>query len=375
MKRLVMAVILCLCLAFPSLAQRTSEQSHVEADRSLAEQLKESPDSKPLFDKYMAKNLAEVHSFINRDPDKAEERLTAIHELILSLEPKTDAGKQLLRRYISRVRVYEGRVELVRVTLEQLVARLEENPDDIKSISMYQSRLNLDLGPLTRNEPDKAEELLSAAKSFVAAIKAQAQQDSSRRMLSRIESSLGALEKRIAIGRKLTAKRAALIGASAAPLDVDDWANGESLNDTDLKGKVVLLDFWAVWCEASVARFPYLREWHEEYANQGLVMIGLTRYYNYRWDKRAGRAQFARRGEQVSPEQERAMLAKFAEQHDLPHSFAIQNDRSLSDYYAVTRIPHVVLIDRTGTVRLIRVDNLPDNASDISQTLAKLIAE
>ena len=69
------------------------------------------------------------------------------------------------------------------------------------------------------------------------------------------------------------------------------------------------------------------------------------------------------------------MLAKFAEQHDLPHSFAIQNDRSLSDYYAVTRIPHVVLIDRTGTVRLIRVDNLPDNASDISQTLAKLIAE
>ena len=57
-------------------------------------------------------------------------------EVIDSLKPETDAGKRLLGRAKSAIRFYQGRLELARVTLEELVTKLEQNPDDTKSISM-----------------------------------------------------------------------------------------------------------------------------------------------------------------------------------------------------------------------------------------------
>ena len=105
------------------------------------------------------------------------------------------------------------------------------------------------------------------------------------------------------------------------------------------------------------------------------MIIGLTQYYNYAWDDKTGRATRAAGGAKITPEEEQTMLVKFAEKHDLHHRFAIQKGRSLSEYYGVTGIPHVVMIDRTGTVRLIRVGSGEANAQDISQMLEKLIAE
>jgi hypothetical protein len=66
---------------------------------------------------------------------------------------------------------------------------------------------------------------------------------------------------------------------------------------------------------------------------------------------------------------------KFAEQNKLAHPFAINEDRSLSKFYAVTGIPHVVLIDRAGKVRMVKVGAGPATAKAISEELKKLIAE
>ena len=81
-----------------------------------------------------------------------------------------------------------------------------------------------------------------------------------------------------------------VVGEQAAPLNVEMWVNGEPLKPEDLQGKVVLLDFWAVWCGPCVATFPHLREWHEKYAEKGLVMVGLTTYYGFRWDEAENKA-------------------------------------------------------------------------------------
>jgi hypothetical protein len=77
----------------------------------------------------------------------------------------------------------------------------------------------------------------------------------------------------------------------------------------------------------------------------------------------------------VSHADERDMLVKFAEQHELKHRFAVTADDALSDYYAVSGIPHVVLIDRQGIVRLMRVGTSEENTKAIDEMLAKLIAE
>jgi thiol-disulfide isomerase/thioredoxin len=178
--------------------------------------------------------------------------------------------------------------------------------------------------------------------------------------------ALPTLERRIEGAKKM----AELIGKDAAPLKVETWVNGSPLTDDDLKGKVVLLDFWAVWCGPCIATFPHLREWNEKYGDKGLVMIGLTRYYEYDWNAATKKAS---RVAGTSHEKEQEMLARFAEEHSLKHRFGIQADNSVSEFYGVTGIPHVVVIDQQGKVRLMKVGSGDANAKAIGALLDELL--
>ena len=60
------------------------------------------------------------------------------------------------------------------------------------------------------------------------------------------------------------------------PLDgATQWLNGEPLTAEDLRGKVVLIDFWTYSCINCVRTVPYVRAWAEKYRDQGLVVIGV----------------------------------------------------------------------------------------------------
>src|SRR5207248_8270160 len=53
------------------------------------------------------------------------------------------------------------------------------------------------------------------------------------------------------------------------------WLNSPPLTLASLKGKVVLIDFWEYTCVNCVRTLPYLKAWHERYADKGLVIIGV----------------------------------------------------------------------------------------------------
>jgi cytochrome c biogenesis protein CcdA/thiol-disulfide isomerase/thioredoxin len=60
------------------------------------------------------------------------------------------------------------------------------------------------------------------------------------------------------------------------PLDgIGPWFNSPPFNREQLRGKVVLIDFWTYSCINCLRSIPYVRAWHEKYAKDGLVVIGV----------------------------------------------------------------------------------------------------
>jgi thiol-disulfide isomerase/thioredoxin len=168
-------------------------------------------------------------------------------------------------------------------------------------------------------------------------------------------------------------RRNQLVGKPAPLLEVAAWVNGLPLSPDDLRGKVVLVDFWAVWCGPCIRAFPNLIEWHGQYADKGLVTIGVTKYYSEGWDSENSRPV---RTDGISHADEQAALGAFAKHHGLPYSLAFDaEDQKLSNHFGVEGIPQVVLIDRQGIVRLVRVGSTDANNKAIATTIEKLLAE
>jgi thiol-disulfide isomerase/thioredoxin len=341
-----------------------------DADADQARKLKANPNDTDAITAYVNQRFGEVARMINADPKAAREKLDQVRAVFDSLEPEEDAARQLLSHYRVVLNSLYVQIQLAMVTLEDLKAQLDEDPTNVDTIQKLGLKIGLELRPVLRTAPDVADQKLKALKDFLATVREKAKDDEQAgRALDGVEQSLARMAETVVAAKNLLA----LIGQDAAPLEVDAWANGTPLTDADLKGKVVLLDFWAVWCRPCISTFPRLRQWYDQYPEDKFVIIGLTRYYNYTWDDERARAK--RSQEKITEEAEHEMLVSFAEHHKLQHRFALQKGTALSDFYGVTVIPQVVVIDQSGKIRLIRVGSEEANAQAIDDVLKTLLVD
>jgi thiol-disulfide isomerase/thioredoxin len=56
---------------------------------------------------------------------------------------------------------------------------------------------------------------------------------------------------------------------------IDTWLNSPPLSMQQLRGKVVLVDFWTFDCINCVRTLPYVKAWYDKYKDQGLVVVGV----------------------------------------------------------------------------------------------------
>ncbi len=326
------------------------------------------PNNPDDLEKWVGPQFQKIVGALQSDPDLAETQADALAAAVAGLKIEDPKSKRLVDQVNNALDRVHERAALSRITIEELQQKLEASPDE-KTVRQYVAKVTQSLQALTDSDPSAAEKQLADVRAYLAALAAKSTSDEVKQAVERAQRPLAGVERSIESQKRLTE----LIGQDAAPLDIPVWVNGGPLNGDKLKGKVVLLDFWAVWCGPCIMTFPHLREWHDEYHDKGFEIVGVTGYYNFKWDEAAGKAVSAK-GE-VSHEDEQAMLVKFAEQHKLAHPFAVNEDGSLSKFYGVAGIPHVVLIDRAGKIRLIKVGAGESNAKEISAMIEKLIAE
>ncbi len=153
-------------------------------------------------------------------------------------------------------------------------------------------------------------------------------------------------------------------GATNAPeLMIAEWIDQQPTKLADLRGNVILVDFWYEWCEPCRAAFPKLRGWHKKYKDKGLVVLGITEF------------QGAINGREMDRPEELEYLRKFKKEYSVPYGFGIGANKTNLRRYGVAAYPTVVLIDRRGAVRYFGVGTGPQETEKLSAMIERLLKE
>jgi cytochrome c biogenesis protein CcmG/thiol:disulfide interchange protein DsbE len=141
-------------------------------------------------------------------------------------------------------------------------------------------------------------------------------------------------------------KDAALVGQVAPDFALDVVANDGALGQTgkitlsELRGKPVLLDFWASWCSACRAETPLVNKIAQRYKDRGLVVVG------------------------VDTDEPEPQTFPWNAARGLAYPIVFDGANMASTKYGVQSLPTLVLVSRSGNVLAVRVGVTDDAALD-----------
>ena len=153
-----------------------------------------------------------------------------------------------------------------------------------------------------------------------------------------------------------------LMGPAPELVDIVKTMNGDTKTLAQLKGKVVLIDFWATWCGPCFEAFPYLNAWRDEFKDD-LVVIGLTRFYGLVAGKEVGAAK------------ELEYLTGFVADEKLRYEIAVADGITNQLAYDAMNLPTAVLIDRNGMVRYVEIGTNKARLEQIRAKIKELVDE
>lgn len=131
---------------------------------------------------------------------------------------------------------------------------------------------------------------------------------------------------------KIEGKELPLIAPAPEIVGITAWVNSQPLKLEELKGKIVLIDFWTYSCINCIRTFPYIKSWNEKYKDKGLVVIGVhTPEFEF--------------------EKDLNNVKKATERFQISYPVALDNNYRTWNAYSNRFWPAHYLIDQKGVVR------------------------
>ncbi len=158
-------------------------------------------------------------------------------------------------------------------------------------------------------------------------------------------------QRKIPAGQHLVDGAAASVAAKGhdAPDFVLTDLQGHSVKLSDLRGKAVVLNFWATWCPPCKAEIPWFIELQKRYGAQGLQIVGVN-----------------------MDDGDQNDVQKFAAENSINYPILLGKDKVAEQYGGIEYLPTTFYIDRSGVV-MDRVFGQPER-TEIEQKVKRAIA-
>jgi peroxiredoxin len=227
----------------------------------------------------------------------------ALQRLVLRIRDKLDAARvpPALQNLTAELAAFDA------IVADNRGAR----PDDLAQVLMVKSQLYVQV----LNDFDNAAKTVAQIKADYPQTDIGAHADEMLADLKRMQT-------------KYLAKQTLAPGRVFPDFSAKDLA-GEDVSLAQLKGKVVLLDFWATWCPPCVVEMPRLKAAHEKYREKGFVIVG------------------------ISLDNSESALRDFIKQHGISWAQIFDGkgwESELAEKYGVDMVPTMYLLDAEGKI-------------------------
>ena len=139
------------------------------------------------------------------------------------------------------------------------------------------------------------------------------------------------------------------VGEPAAEINLPDLNGGKKISLAALRGKVVIVDFWASWCAPCKEEMPVLESLYKRFKDKGLVIIGVS------VDNEASNAKTFLSSVKVS----------FPIVHDAGHVVA--------DKFKPPRMPTSYVLDKAGKIRFVHGGFRKEDSKKLEEEITKLL--